>query len=52
LGVFLFFRYGPRETPSGQPPFVRLSADNFHGLIERFNSASGNRRVLVMLSPT
>ncbi len=52
LSVFLYLRYGPRQTPSGQPPFVRLSSGNFHEFIERFNSGDGRLRVLVMLSPT
>jgi hypothetical protein len=52
LGGFLYFRNGPRETPPGQPPFVRLNSENFHVLIERFNSGDSGLRVLVMLSPT
>ena len=52
LGVFLYLRYGPRQTPPGQPRFVRLNPDNFHVLSERFNSGDGSLRVLVMLSPT
>ena len=49
---FLYLRYGPRQTPPGQPPFVRLNSGNFPVLIERFNSGDGALRVLVMLSPT
>ena len=52
LSVFLYLRYGPRQTPAGQPPFVRLNSEDFHVLIERFNSGDGSLRVLVMLSPT
>jgi hypothetical protein len=52
LSVFLYLRYGPRQTPHGQPPLVRLNWGNFHVLGERFNSGSGGLRVLVMLSPT
>jgi hypothetical protein len=52
LAVFFFLRYGPRQTPPGQPPFVRLNSEDFHVLIERFNSGDGSLRVLVMLSPT
>ena len=52
LTVFLYVRYGPRQTPPGQPPFVRLDSGNFQELIGRFNSGDGSLRVLVMLSPT
>ena len=52
FSVFLYFRYGPRQTPAGQPPFVRLNSEDFLVLIERFNSGDGSLRVLVMLSPT
>jgi len=52
LSVLLNFRYGPRQTPPGQSPFVRLNSKNFNVLIERFNSGAGSLRVLVMLSPT
>lgn len=52
LGGFLFFRNGPRQPPPGQPPFVRLNAENFHVVMERFNAGDGTLRVLVMLSPT
>lgn len=52
LSVFLYLRFGPRQTPSGQPAFVRLTSENFQVLIDRFNSGVGSLRVLVMLSPT
>jgi len=52
LSVLLYLRYGPRQTPPGQPPFVRLNSQDFHVLIEHFNSGDGSLRVLVMLSPT
>jgi hypothetical protein len=54
IGVcgFLYHRYGPRQTPPGQPLFVRLTSANFPILIDRFNSGDGTLRVLVMLSPT
>ena len=52
LGVLLYQLYGPRQTPPGQPRFVRLNSGDFHVLTGRFNSGDGNLRVLVMLSPT
>ena len=52
LSAFLYLRYGPRHTPPGQPPFVRLDSGNFQEFIGRFNSGDGSLRVLVMLSPT
>ena len=52
LSGCLYLRHGPRQTPPGQPPLVRLNPENFHLMIERFNSGDGSLRVLVMLSPT
>lgn len=52
LSVLLNLRYGPRQAPPGQPPFVRLDSEDFHVLIEHFNTGDGSLRVLVMLSPT
>ncbi len=52
LGVLLYHLYWPRQTPPGQPRFVRLNSGDFHVLTGRFNSGDGNLRVLVMLSPT
>jgi len=52
FAVFVYLRFGPRKTPPGQPPFVRLNPGDFHVLTERFNSGDGSLRVLVMLSPT
>jgi hypothetical protein len=52
ISAVLYLRYGPRQTPPGQPPFVRLNSGDFHLLIERFNSSADSLRVLVMFSPT
>jgi hypothetical protein len=42
----------PRRTPAGQPPLVRLAADNFDVLRAAINERAGETRVLVLLSPT
>jgi hypothetical protein len=47
-----YSEYGPRPTPTGQPPLVRLNAANFKDLQERFNQAPDRVRVLALLSPT
>ena len=43
---------GPRHTPAGQPPLLRLSGENFDLLRDGFNAHAGEKRVLAMLSPT
>jgi hypothetical protein len=43
---------GPRRTPAGQPPLVKLSAENFDRLRDAFNAHAGQTRILAMLSPT
>ena len=52
LGVGAWYLYGGRATPPGQPPLVRLNAGNFTELIDDFNAAASQVRVVVMLSPT
>jgi hypothetical protein len=52
LAVSAWLIYGPRRTPVGQPPLVRLTAQSLGQLADRFNAHSDEARVLVMLSPT
>jgi hypothetical protein len=51
-GLLAYLRYGPRTTPVGQPPMVRLKPSNFSVFVKRFNTVHGEQRMLVMLSPT
>jgi hypothetical protein len=44
--------YGGRAVPAGQPPLVSLTSANFDQLREAFNSASGEVRIVLLLSPT
>jgi hypothetical protein len=52
LGIAALAEYGPRETPAGQPPLVRLSASNLDTLRQSFNDSADTVRVLALLSPT
>jgi len=49
LGWYFF---GPRKTPAGQPPLVALTTNTFDQLRTAFNAASGDVRVVLLLSPT
>jgi hypothetical protein len=44
--------YGGKEVPAGQPPLVSLTSTNFDQLRAAFNSASGEVRIVLLLSPT
>jgi hypothetical protein len=52
FGGLLFYFYGGSVTPAGQHPLVSLSAGNFDGLRNDFNTARGTVRVIALLSPT
>jgi hypothetical protein len=47
-----WFRLGPGEVPSGQPPLVRLDSESLQALRADFNSDPTRTRVIVLLSPT
>jgi hypothetical protein len=49
LGWYL---YRGQRVPSGQPALVSLSAANFDILRSSFNAASGDVRIVLLLSPT
>jgi hypothetical protein len=49
LGRYL---YRGERVPSGQPALVTLSAANFDLLRSSFNAASGDVRIVLLLSPT
>lgn len=44
--------YGRSKTPAGQPPLMALASGNFDQLRAAFNAASGDVRVVLLLSPT
>ena len=49
LGWYL---YRGERVPAGQPALVSLSAANFDMLRSSFNAASGDVRIVLLLSPT
>lgn len=44
--------YGGERVPAGQPPLVSLTSSNFDQLRTAFNTASGEVRIVLLLSPT
>jgi hypothetical protein len=44
--------YGGEKVPAGQPPLVSLTSANFDQLRTAFNAASGEVRIVLLLSPT
>jgi hypothetical protein len=44
--------YGGEKVPAGQPPLVSLTSSNFDQLRTAFNGASGDVRIVLLLSPT
>jgi len=44
--------YGQSKTPTGQPPLTVLTSNNFDHLRAAFNRASGDVRIVLLLSPT
>jgi hypothetical protein len=44
--------YGGTKVPAGQPQLVSLTSTNFERLRAAFNAASGEVRVVLLLSPT
>jgi hypothetical protein len=54
LGLLALGRHFCRgETvPAGQPPLVSLTSTNFDQLRAAFNAASGEVRIVLLLSPT
>jgi hypothetical protein len=44
--------YGREKVPAGQPPLVSLSSTNFDQMRSAFNGASGEVRIVLLLSPT
>lgn len=44
--------YGGTRVPAGQPALVSLTSTNFEELRAAFNVASGEVRIVLLLSPT
>jgi hypothetical protein len=44
--------YGGEKVPAGQPPLVSLASSNVDQLRTAFNGASGDVRIVLLLSPT
>lgn len=44
--------YGGSKVPTGQPPLLSLTSSNFEQMRTAFNSASGEVRIVLLLSPT
>ena len=49
---FAWWRFGTRNVPAGQPPLVTLDTSSLAALREDFNRASGDVRIIILLSPT
>lgn len=59
LGVFavlaaamLWYLYGERRVPEGQPPLATLSASSLESLRADFNRDADRTRIILLLSPT
>jgi hypothetical protein len=44
--------YGGAKVPAGQPPLASLTSANFDQFRTAFNAASGEVRIVLLLSPT
>jgi hypothetical protein len=48
----LYWFYGGRQTPSGQPALLSIHTGNFSALKDSFNSSPRSVRLIALLSPT
>ncbi len=51
-GAWVYYTWGPRESPAGQPPLAWLDEPGVARFKEQFNAAGGGHRILILLSPT
>jgi len=51
-GAMLWYFFGPRQVPPGQPPLGILSASSLEALRADFNRDADRTRVILLLSPT
>jgi hypothetical protein len=49
---FLWWRFATRYVPDGQPPLATVDAGYIAALKDDFNRASGETRIILLLSPT
>jgi hypothetical protein len=52
VGTFAWVRFATHDTPPGQRPLVTLEMTSLAALKADFNQASGDTRLIVLLSPT
>ena len=45
-------QFGTHNAPAGQPPLAHLDTGSFDMLRADFNRATGEARIIVLLSPT
>jgi len=50
--AMLWYLFGPRQVPPGQPPLGILSASSLEALRADFNRDADRTRVILLLSPT
>jgi hypothetical protein len=48
----VLYLYGGGQPPSGQPPLRSVTGQNVADIKNEFNSAKGEVRVVLLLSPT
>lgn len=51
-GVVAWYLWSPGQPPPGQPPLASLTPRNFNQFTGNFNSATGEERLVLLLSPT
>jgi hypothetical protein len=52
LGVAVWYGLLSHQTPGGQPPLTEMDPQTLESLKAEFNQASGEFRVILLLSPT
>jgi hypothetical protein len=50
--AFVWWQFGTRIVPPGQPPLVTLDSTSVAALRDDFNRAAGDVRIVILLSPT
>jgi hypothetical protein len=51
-GAMLWYVYGERRVPEGQPPLATLSASTLETFRADFNRDADRTRIILLLSPT
>jgi hypothetical protein len=52
LAAFVWYLWGERHTPAGQPPLARLDSATLDALRAEFNVHADKVRIVILLSPT